>query len=140
MKYFLTLILTGCALFGTPLQAGAAETLFQLQARSGADRLTVNWPRISNTRLAQVIDDTRGVLADQQQAAVQAIDKYRQGSHNYLLAAIMPGGLLYLAYQKNQLQASEQNLQLVNAEINELADDRLQLGLPIFQVAEATLR
>jgi hypothetical protein len=125
-RKWVLLLLLGCA----PTQLLASTPLFQLEPHHSTDSLSVAWPVISDSQLMLAIDDARLYLGNQQKTAAQRISKYRDGSDNYLLAAVMPGGMLYLAYQKSQLKASKQTLQEINADIATLADDRLNLDLP----------
>jgi hypothetical protein len=117
-------------LISAPTQVLAASPLFQLELQRSPDSLAVAWPTISQSQLILAVDEARLLLAEQQQTTAKRVSKYRDGSDNYLLAAVMPGGMLYLAYQKSQLRASKQALQGINADITALADDRVKLGLP----------
>lgn len=125
-RKWVLLLLLGCA----PSQLLAATPLFQLEQHRGADSFSVAWPIVSNSQLILTIDEARLYLGEEQKSAAQRISKYRDGSDNYLLAAVMPGGMLYLAYQKSQLKASKKVLQDINADITTLAEDRVNLGLP----------
>jgi hypothetical protein len=122
-----------CAVFVLPL--ARAE---QSQATIG--QFAIQLPAVDREELVDLILSLRSHLIVRKQVLVQAVeDSHFEGS-DAILAAILPGGLLYAGFQKARHEQAIDELELVNAAIEEYSSD-IQAMQPVSSsVAIADLR
>ncbi len=121
------------------VQAGSADNGFSLETVQSEDGFITRQPAISVARLQESVAETEHYLADKTSNLEKSVTSHRKHGNNLVLAAVMPGGLLYLAYHKGQQKIAENELESVQQAQVELQQDvtRLQLDKPIsIQVAK----
>ncbi|MDD3447903.1 MAG: hypothetical protein PHF72_02575 [Gammaproteobacteria bacterium] len=89
--------------------------------------------------LAQV-RSLRSGLREESDALATRIEARRFGAKDALIAAIMPGGLLYAAFRKHSADQARKELDSVSAELEELNHDLLALRVATGEVLVAGLR
>lgn len=132
MKTLLHKLLLALALLGGFVTVGAhaaQDGVFALERVRSADGFATNEPTINHYQLQRVVDDTSSYLVDKQATLEKDISKHRKAGNNLVLAAVMPGGLLYLAYHKGQQLSAEKKLDLVEQSRQELQEDSKRLEL-----------
>jgi len=131
------LICLGLLFSGLSLSAHA-DSIYKLSAVQSSDGYITQQPTISAYQLERVLEDADSYLQGKQSNLEQKVSKHKDAGENVILAAIMPGGLLYMAYHKGQQSSAEGKLVLVKQDQQEIINDRtrLQLDAPtIIQVA-----
>lgn len=116
--------------FLLPLNAQAAgDSVFLLEDIESADGFATSQPTITSLKLQRAIEDTDHYLQHQQVTLEKNVKKHRDAGNNILLAAVMPGGLLYMAYHKAQQSVAENDLAFVKQSQVELQEDWARLEL-----------
>ena len=88
---------------GASVQAGEHEGLFELRTVKETDGLVTAEPRISQQELNKALIESEKLIhlrSDQLQAFMQ---ENRITAQTSIVAAIMPGGLIYLAVRQSRL-------------------------------------
>ena len=89
--------------------------------------------------LAQV-RSLRSGLREESDALAARVEESRFGAKDALIAAIMPGGLLYAAFRKHSADQARKELESVSVELEELNHDLLALQVTTGEVLVAGLR
>lgn len=89
--------------------------------------------------LAQV-RSLRADLREESEALSTRVEERRFGAKDALIAAIMPGGLLYAAFRKHSADQARKELETVSTELEELNHDLLALQVTTGEVLVAGLR
>ena len=128
------MIIIGLVTLFTSIQAGAEEAaqVFNTQTHIGSDGLAIQQPVISQTDILKTLTQAHFLLSQQGQDA-QTIISENNSSQNMVIAAIMPGGLLYLAYQKNKVASAKTALTAINNELANLDKDAVTLYQPVYE-------
>jgi hypothetical protein len=82
----------------------------------------------------------RADLREESKALSTRVEDSRSGAKDALIAAIMPGGLLYAAFRKHSAGQARKELETVSNELEELNHDLLALQVTTGEVLVAGLR
>jgi len=120
----------------TNSQASAEEAtqVFNTQTHISSDGLAIQQPMISQPDILKTLTQAHKLLSQQGQQAQKIINENDSGK-NIVIAAIMPGGLLYLAYQKNKVASAKTTLTEVSNELANLDEDAVTLYQPVYEPA-----
>lgn len=75
--------------------------------------------------LAQQVTKMRAAFIRRQHELTQLVESKKLGAGDAFITIIMPGGLLYAGYRKQELEQAKSALLAVSAEIKELSTDLL---------------
>jgi pyruvate/oxaloacetate carboxyltransferase len=107
------------------LPAAHAE---QPQAATGTPGLlAVQLPGVDREELVDLVTTLRSQLILRKQELVQTVEDSHFGGSDAILAAILPGGLLYAGFQKARHEQAREELEQVNAEIEQYSSDILAM-------------
>jgi hypothetical protein len=101
--------------------------------------LGVQLPGVDREELVDLIRSLRSQLILRKQVLVQIVEDSSLGGSNAILAAIMPGGLLYAGFQKARHENAKDELLRVNTAIEEYSSDILAMQPETTSVAIARL-
>lgn len=114
------------ASFGVPAAAAGADIQWTPQAIKGG--FTVNVPGINNDALVDEIAALKIALRhDKKLLSLQAEQK-RFKSKDTVLAALLPGGLIYAAYKKNAHARAVQDYELTSSQLKEITTELIALS------------
>lgn len=110
------------------VSATAEQTahIYDTQVHIDRDGLAIQQPSISQTEILNTLTQAHHLLTAQGQQAKTIVAEYDSGS-NMLVAAIMPGGLIYLAYQQNKFENAQTTLSRIENELTDLDTDAVAL-------------
>ena len=132
-------LFTSIAIFCTAfmLQTANAE---QAPVQAGApDQYLIQLPDVDREALIEQVRALRSLLIQRKQALVQSAADKKPDGNNAVIAAIMPGGLLYAVYKNARYKQAKNELARVNADIEEYSDDLLAMQPGSAPVAIAQL-
>jgi len=123
MNKLLLPIIILCTVFALP--TAHAE---QPQVTAGTPGLlAIQLPAVDREELVDLVTTLRSRLILRKQELVQTVeDSHFEGS-DAILAAILPGGLLYAGFQKARHEQAMEELDQVNAEIEQYSSDILAM-------------
>jgi len=119
-------------LFISTQVAADQYNIYNTQIHIDSDGLAVQQPTISQTEILNTLTQAHRLLTDQGQKAKTVVTEHNTEG-NMVVAAIMPGGLIYLAYQQSKLKAAETKLTQVENELEDLDADAVTLYKPVYQ-------
>ena len=111
----------------TNASAAEHESLFELHNVEMYDGLVTAEPKISQQALNNALAETRYMIGIRSQRLEAFIDDNRITANTGIMAAIMPGGLIYLALRKANLHEANVELENLQADKNDLQSDILAL-------------
>lgn len=117
-RFILMLICTGFA-----IPATAAETDIQWLPKAVHGGFTVKLPSIDNDMLLDEIISLKIALMQDNKLLSQQVEQKRFKNKDTVLAALLPGGLIYAAYKKNIYAQAVQNYELNASLVEELTTD-----------------
>jgi len=123
MNKLLLPIVTLCAAFALP--TANAETPLVMAAMPG--QLAIQLPDVDREALVDLVTTLRSQLILHKQELVQAVEDSEFEGGNAILAAILPGGLLYAGFQKARHEHAREELEAVNAVIEQYTSDILAM-------------
>lgn len=82
-------------------------------------------PNVDPEALVEKVDTLRTQLIKRKEVLMRSLEEKKLGSGDVLIAAIIPGGLLYEGYKKLRYEQAKDELAHLNAEIDELGNDLL---------------
>ena len=82
-------------------------------------------PDVDHEALAEKLDMLRTQLIERREVLTRSLEDEKLDSGDALIAAIMPGGLLYAGYKGLRYERTRDELARLNAEIDEFANDLL---------------
>ena len=77
--------------------------------------------------LAEDVEKLRGFYIRHQHELAQKVDDKKLNAGDAIITVIMPGGLLYAGYRKQEHEKAKQALLVVTTELGELSDDLIAL-------------
>jgi len=89
--------------------------------------LAVQLPGVDREELVDLVTTLRSRMILRKQELVQAVEDSEFDGGNALLAAILPGGLLYAGFQKARHAQASDELEQVSAEIEQYSSDILAM-------------
>lgn len=106
---------------------GISATAADIQWRAATTRggLTVMQPRINSEALVDEIALLRGELLYDEKRLTSLAEEKRFTSKDSVLAALLPGGLLYAAYKKNAHSLAVKDVARASAQLREITSDLL---------------
>ena len=125
-----------CAAF--TLQAAYAEQPNETMRVPGL--LAARLPNIDREALVDLVRSMRSQLILRKQELLQAVEDSQFEGGGAVLAAILPGGLLYAGFQKVRHEQALEELEQVNVAIDEYSDDILAMQPVPASIAVAQLR
>jgi pyruvate/oxaloacetate carboxyltransferase len=91
----------------------------------GAVLLGFQLPDLDPEALAEKVDMLRTQLIERREVLTRSLEEKKLGSSDALIAAIIPGGLLYAGYKELRYESAKDELARLNAEIDEIGNDLL---------------
>jgi hypothetical protein len=82
-------------------------------------------PDVDPEALAEKVDMLRTQLIERKEVLTRSLEDEKLDSGDALIAAIMPGGLLYAGYKGLRYERAKDELARLNAEIDEFGNDLL---------------
>jgi len=112
-----------CAAFA--LQTAHAEQPPMIANTHGA--FAIQLPGVDREELVDLVTTLRSQLILRKQELVQTFEDSHFDDSDTILAAILPGGLLYAGFQKARHEQAREELDQVNAEIEKYSSDILAM-------------
>ena len=112
--------------------AEQTNDIYSTQIHIDNDGLAVLQPSISQTEILNTLTQAHRLLTAQGFMAKAIIDENDAGK-NMIVAAIMPGGLLYLAYKQGKVENAKTELTHIENELSHLDDDAVTLYRQVYQ-------
>ena len=97
-------------------------------------------PVVDTDRLLERISAQRASLSQREQEVTEYLEDHQLGTRDVLIAVIMPGGLIYAAVRKGNLQQAQAELDQINAAMDELSRDLLAMQAVAGELSVAHLR
>jgi hypothetical protein len=101
--------------------------LFELHTVKEHDGLVTAEPRISQKELNHVLAESKHLLSVRSHKLEEYIEENRITGKTGVMAAVMPGGLIYLAVRKARLSEANVKLENLKSDTRELQTDILAL-------------
>ena len=117
----LIITLPAAALAEAP--ASAAMELRALVPAANDAGFYVALPTVDTDRLIERISAQRASLTQREQELMQYLEDHQLGARDVLITLIMPGGLIYAAVRKGNLQQAQAELDQLNSAMDELSRD-----------------
>ena len=112
---------------GTTVNAADQEGLFELRLMKTSDGLVTAEPRISQQELNDALIENQHLIKVRSQKLEEYIEENKITAKTGVVAAIMPGGLIYLAVRQAQLSSANTKLETLQADMGNLQSDTLAL-------------
>ena len=103
------------------LQTARAEQI--LAPVTASYQLGIQLPAVDRPALVTPVRTLRSKLIRRKQALLQAVSDKQLDTHDFIITAIVPGGLLYAGYRKARYEQAKDELARVSTEIDEYSDD-----------------
>ena len=87
----------------------------------------IDLPAVNYRQLIGLIRTYRTYLTDRKKEIARYLEEHRLDGKDVLITAILPGGLLYAAVRKGQLEQAKAELSEVSEDIAELSRDLLAM-------------
>jgi hypothetical protein len=103
-----------------------------------AEGLYIDLPSVDYNQLINLIRTSHVQLTQREQEITKYLDDNQMNSKDAVIAAILPGGLLYAAVRKNNLEQAKTRLAKVNEMMDDLSYDLLamQANMNTFTMAQ----
>jgi hypothetical protein len=124
---FHILLLSFLWAIGTFTQAAEHEGLYNLHTVKNADGLVTVEPRISQQELNNALIESKQLISTRRHNLESFIAENRITAQTGAIAAVMPGGLIYLAVRQARLSSANEKLESLQADMNALKSDVLAL-------------
>lgn len=111
----------------TELVAAGRGGLLELHMVQRPDGLMTAEPRISQHELNKALVENHHLVKVRSQKLEDYIEENKITAKTGVVAAIMPGGLIYLAVRKARLSEAGTRLESLQADVNKLPADHLAL-------------
>jgi len=132
----LAILLVGIlSIFSMQASADERGAIYNTQIHIGSDGLAIQQPMISQTEILKTLTKAHLLLSKQSKKAEKIIAENNTGN-NMAIAAILPGGLIYLAYKRSKVSSAKTELLDVNHQIALLDKDAVTLYQPVYQPAK----
>lgn len=115
----------------TSIVADEALPLYSTHIHISSDGLAIQQPIISQTEILHTLTQAHRLLSLKSKTAQSILAKESSGN-NMILAAIIPGGLIYLAYQRNKIANAKVTLTEVESDLKNLDVDAVTLYQPVY--------
>lgn len=104
-------------------QALAADADIRWLPKTIKGGFTIHVPSINHDALVSEIARLKGALTHDKQLLSVQVEQKRFKDKDTLLAALLPGGLLYAAYKKNAHTQAVQRYELASSRLKEVTTD-----------------
>jgi len=84
-------------------------------------------PAVDTDRLIERISAQRASLTQREQEIREYLEDHQLGAKDLLITVIMPGGLIYAAVRKGNLQQAQAELDQINAAMDDLSRDMVAM-------------
>lgn len=121
------LLLTLLWSIGITAPAAERKNLFELHTVTKHDGLMTAEPSISQQELNNVLAESKHLLSLRSHKLEEFIEENRITANTGIMAAVMPGGLIYLAVRKAKLNEANKELKNLQSDTNDLQTDILAL-------------
>lgn len=121
-KTFITIAILCTALVLPAARAGQPQV-----AGNTPGQLVIQLPVVDREELVDLVRTLRSQLILRKQELVQAVEESDFEGSSAILAAILPGGLLYAGFQKVRHENAMEELEQVNTAIEECSSDILAM-------------
>jgi len=118
----------------TQASAGEFEPIFKTEVHMVSGGLSIHLPVVTQSDILNALNQAHVLLSQQKQDTKKIINESNR-ENNVVIAAIIPGGLLYLAYKRNKLANAKTSLTKINNELTTLNEDTVALYQPILKPA-----
>ena len=105
-----------------------------------SDNLYIDLPSVDYNQLLKKIKSTRDYLTGQKQKYSKYLDKNQLNANDAVITAVLPGGLLYAAIRKSNLNQAESNLVEIKALITDLSSDLMIVEARVNRLTVAQLQ
>jgi len=122
----------------TTIVAAEEKAIFNTQISIGNDGLAVQQPVISQTDILKTLTQAHRLLSVKNKQAQTIIAEDTSGK-NMIMVAIIPGGLLYLAYQRSKVANAKIMLTNIKSELENLDIDAVSLYQPVYKPTGQTI-
>ena len=112
--------------------AFAEQNIYTTQIHIASDGLAIQQPSISQTEILNTLTQAHRLLTAQGVMAKAIVEEHNSGK-NMVVAAIMPGGLIYLAYKQGKFENAKTELTQIENELIHLDTDAVTLYKPVYQ-------
>ena len=119
-------------LMSTHVIAEQSDNIYSTQIHIGSDGLAILQPSISQTEILDTLIQAHRLLTAQGVMAKAIVEEHDSGK-NMIVAAIMPGGLIYLAYKQGKFENAKTELTQIETELEGLDTDAVTLYKPVYQ-------
>jgi hypothetical protein len=127
-----------CLSVGVP--AAAATTDIRWLPVTGAHGLTVKMPHIDNDVLALRLTELQTRLELDKHSLSERVEQTRMKGKDTVLAAVLPGGLIYAAYKKTSHQRAVKQYERVETQLAEIDQDMASFPVTNSPLAMAQVR
>lgn len=114
------------SLLTSQINAADEQQIFNTQIYLGSDGLGIQQPSISQTEILKTLSQAHLLLTQQGDDAQKTITE-NSVTGNIAMAAIIPGGLIYLAYKQSKISNAEAILTGIKNELLSLDRDAVTL-------------
>ena len=108
---------------GFGIQAAAAGADIQWTPKTVKGGFTVKLPGIDNDALVDEVAALKIALMHDKKLLSSEVEQKRFKSGNTVLAALLPGGLIYAAYKKNAHAQAVRDYEQVSSQLKEITTD-----------------
>ena len=115
-----------CTIAGTATASERAD-IFELHMSVGSDGLVTNEPQISQQQLNDALIENKYLINVRSNKLKEFIEENQITTKTGIIAAVMPGGLIYLALRKAGLSDANNKLEILQADLNDLQSDTIAL-------------
>lgn len=123
-------------LFGLLLSVHAtaeqSTNIYTTQIHIDNDGLAIQQPSISQTEILSTLTQAHRLLSAQEIVAKTIVEEHDAGK-NMVVAAIMPGGIIYLAYKQGKFENAKTKLSNIENELTDLDTDAVTLYKQVYQ-------
>lgn len=112
---------------GITALAAEPERLFELRMVNSPDGLVTAEPGISQQALNKALAESEHLINTRSHKLEVFIEENRITAKTGVMAVVMPGGLVYLAWRKTQLLSANEKLQGLQTDMADLRSDILAL-------------
>jgi hypothetical protein len=100
----------------------------------------VDLPALNHNQLLGLIRTYQDSLVQREEALTKFLDEHQLDVKDALITVIMPGGLLYAAVKKGNLEQAQAELAEINDDMDELARDLLAMQIDMRRLTVAQLQ
>ena len=127
MAHHISKLLLPVVILATVFVLPAAHAEQPQVTASNPGQLAIQLPGVDRDELVALVTTLRSQLILRKQELLQAVEDSDLDGSDAILAAILPGGLLYAGFQKARHEQAREELDQVNADIEQYSSDILAM-------------